>query len=482
MTKPVIVTRAGKGSALTWTEGDANVTNLQNATITIKADTSGTDVVSDLNGSITLVAGNNIALTGDNTAKTITIDSATPNINLNDLSDVTTSGATDGQVLTYNGTMMSWGASTPAGGGATQLGDLTDVSFSGPPSTGDALVYNDTSGKWEPTAISAGISDVVSDTTPQLGGNLDVNGNSIVSASNGNIAITPNGTGSIVLDGLNWPQADGTANYVLKTNGSGQLSWVAQTAAFDPASPGAIGGTTAAAGTFTTLTVNAANDLRLADSDSSNYVGFKAPTTVSANKIWTLPSVDGTNGQVLSTNGSAVLSWATAGGGASYAMIQSASNYVTLTATGTIGSATDSAWVESYDPSGIVTLSATGANNNLITLIAGTYILEFSSAGILASGSVSSNSKANTGAVQFNLYNETSASNVDIYYQESTQFWTGSNTSYEVGMGPMNLRSIVSPATTTTYSLKYTHGGLTKQINNFGNPGKAFRILITKIA
>lgn len=72
---------------------------------------------------------------------------------------------------------------------------------------------------------AGGISDVVSDTTPQLGGNLDVNGNSIVSASNGNIAITPNGTGSIVLDGLNWPQADGSADQVLKTNGSGQLSW-----------------------------------------------------------------------------------------------------------------------------------------------------------------------------------------------------------------------------------------------------------------
>jgi len=69
------------------------------------------------------------------------------------------------------------------------------------------------------------IEDIVEDTTPQLGGNLDVNGNSIVSASNGNIAITPNGTGSIVLDGQNWPQADGTANYLLKTNGSGQLSW-----------------------------------------------------------------------------------------------------------------------------------------------------------------------------------------------------------------------------------------------------------------
>lgn len=71
------------------------------------------------------------------------------------------------------------------------------------------------------------MDDVVDDTTPQLGGDLDVNGNGIVSTSNGNIPITPNGTGSVVLDGLNWPQADGTTDYVLKTDGAGQLSWTA---------------------------------------------------------------------------------------------------------------------------------------------------------------------------------------------------------------------------------------------------------------
>ena len=41
------------------------------------------------------------------------------------------------------------------------------------------------------------LSDVVSDTTPQLGGDLDVNGNDIVSVSNGDINIIPNGTGTL---------------------------------------------------------------------------------------------------------------------------------------------------------------------------------------------------------------------------------------------------------------------------------------------
>lgn len=69
------------------------------------------------------------------------------------------------------------------------------------------------------------LRNTVEDTTPQLGGNLDVNGNSIVSASNGNISITPNGTGKVILDGLSHPTADGSANQFLKTDGAGTLSF-----------------------------------------------------------------------------------------------------------------------------------------------------------------------------------------------------------------------------------------------------------------
>jgi hypothetical protein len=73
MAKPTITTRAGKGSPLTSTEVDSNFTNVKDATFTLEAGTAGTDVVSDLNGIITLVAGTNISLSGDNIAKTVTI-------------------------------------------------------------------------------------------------------------------------------------------------------------------------------------------------------------------------------------------------------------------------------------------------------------------------------------------------------------------------------------------------------------------------
>jgi len=68
-------------------------------------------------------------------------------------------------------------------------------------------------------------TDLVNDLTPQLGGNLDVNGQSIVSVSGGNIAITPDTSGRVIIDGLSYPAADGTASQVMVTDGAGNLSF-----------------------------------------------------------------------------------------------------------------------------------------------------------------------------------------------------------------------------------------------------------------
>ena len=103
------------------------------------------------------------------------------------------------------------------------------------------------------------IPNIVTDTTPQLGGPLDVNGQGIVTVSNGDIDLDPNGSGVVAFKGnatkgagqfklncennshgitikgpphsasasytLTLPNNDGDANQVLKTDGSGQLSW-----------------------------------------------------------------------------------------------------------------------------------------------------------------------------------------------------------------------------------------------------------------
>ena len=56
--------------------------------------------------------------------------------------------------------------------------------------------------------------------------NLTLNGNAITSTdTNGDITITPNGSGKVILDGLSHPTADGTAGQFLKTDGSGNLSF-----------------------------------------------------------------------------------------------------------------------------------------------------------------------------------------------------------------------------------------------------------------
>ena len=52
-------------------------------------------------------------------------------------------------------------------------------------------------------------------------------------------------------------------------------------------------------------------DLKLGDADSSHYVGFKAPATVSSSLVWVLPAADGSASQILKTDGSGNLGWAT---------------------------------------------------------------------------------------------------------------------------------------------------------------------------
>jgi hypothetical protein len=110
----------------------------------------------------------------------------------------------------------------PTGAGA--LGDLADVNVMSA-TEGQALVYNSASSEWQAQTITSGITQVSEDTTPTLGGNLDVNGNSIVSTSDGNITIAPNGTGKVVLSGIEYPTTNGTNGQILTTNGSGIASW-----------------------------------------------------------------------------------------------------------------------------------------------------------------------------------------------------------------------------------------------------------------
>ena len=99
--------------------------------------------------------------------------------------------------------------STDNDGDALNAGDLFFDT------TANALkVY--TGSAWQITT-QASLTSVAGDTSPQLGGDLDVNGNALVSTSNGNIALTPNGTGLVRIDGNVDIQ---TGEIVLKNGGS----------------------------------------------------------------------------------------------------------------------------------------------------------------------------------------------------------------------------------------------------------------------
>lgn len=90
------------------------------------------------------------------------------------------------------------------------------------------------------------------------------------------------------------------------TNGSGSITIAATGAGLLPTTGGTLTGD---------LTLNAQSDLRWADADSSNWVAFQAPATVTSNVTWTLPATDATvAGHALKSNAAGVLSWGTAGG------------------------------------------------------------------------------------------------------------------------------------------------------------------------
>jgi hypothetical protein len=110
-----------------------------------------------------------------------------------------------------------------------------------------------------------------------------------------------------------------------------------------------------------------------ATANGSNYVGFKAPSTIAANKIWTLPSADGTSGQVLSTNGSGTLSWVTAGGGGGSGTVTS------------ITPAADSGTGTAITTSGTITISGTAGE--IETTVSGTTVT-LNLAGVVDTGAI----------------------------------------------------------------------------------------------
>ena len=210
-------------------------------------------------------------------------DFLTSSSGLANLQDVSSTAASTGQVLKWSGS--EWAPATDATGSggiaslvadtSPQLGGTLDANGNNI-DMGTNVLTDSNLGNFQ-TAYSWGnhasagylssetFTSVVQDTTPQLGGSLDVNGQDITSASNGNIELDPHGTGKVIFKGnsgnggngagrfqlncennshgitiqgpahsasanytLTLPTTDGNADQVLKTDGSGGLAWVDQ--------------------------------------------------------------------------------------------------------------------------------------------------------------------------------------------------------------------------------------------------------------
>ena len=171
--------------------------------------------------------------------------------------------------------------------------------------------------------------DVVDDTSPQLGGNLDVNGFDIVSTSDANIDIVPNGTGDVTLQADTVQVGDSNADATITTNGTGNL----------------ILNTNNGTDSGTITIVDAANGNITITPDGSGNIVLDGLT---------FPNADGSADTFLKTNGSGTLSFAEVSGGTSWQAVKttgftavagegyfcnttSAAFTVTLPATPTIG-------------------------------------------------------------------------------------------------------------------------------------------------
>jgi len=187
----------------------------------IVLDADGADVLfkdaGTTYGSATNNSGNLIIKSGTTTALTFTGANVAVAGDLTITGDDLVMGTnTSGMLLIADGTNFN----------PTAVGSLSEISTV---ANDDVFLAVDTSGgglkKIARSAVVAGlatsgaISNVVEDTTPQLGGNLDMNGSDIVTTSNATIDLAPNGTGTVVVRGNTNP---GTIVLNCESNSHGQ--------------------------------------------------------------------------------------------------------------------------------------------------------------------------------------------------------------------------------------------------------------------
>ena len=198
--------------------------------------------------------------------------------------DVSGGGTGSNNKITY-ANLLSKAPDGSASAPAFSFGSDTNSGISG---GSDTLTFS-TGGTGRLTISSAGLVNIPGDLT--VGGttttinttNLDVEDKNITLGKVSTPSDTTADGGGLTLKGA----TDKTFNWVNSTD-----SWTSSEH----------------------ISVSGQKEFRYLDSDSSHYVGFKSPATVSSSVVWTLPSADSSvSGYVLSSNASGVLSWVAPG-------------------------------------------------------------------------------------------------------------------------------------------------------------------------
>ena len=265
--------------------------------------------------------------------------------------------------ISFGNENLSTTGTMTAGSGST-IGNLTLANGSITDSSG-AISFGDenlsTTGTLNVSGLSTlGALTVTGAMTFTSGGvtvdNLSFNDNTISSSSNADIRLTPGGTGSVIVSSLtiddninitdNHIRATASnSDLVLSPSGTGQVVIAKADIDSGTIDNTVIGGTTAAAGTFTTLTVSQALTLEgiTIDDNTVKTNSSNANLELSGNGSggvtisgFTFPTSDGSSGQFIKTDGAGTLSFASAGATLNHSDLADATTTVASSAVTTL--------------------------------------------------------------------------------------------------------------------------------------------------